>query len=178
MVLSTQIVALLYPRVGPRRLMAAGLTGVAIMMSLLCLVGSDTSLWLMRMLMFLIGAGMAYAFLPMQAAAFATITPTATGRASAIYNAQRQLGAAFGVAVLSSVLSIVGPTSRSVTGTVQPNLAAYHAAFLTAAGFALIGACIALTVHDSDAAVTMQRRGRQSRREDIPEQTQRAEVLS
>src|SRR6266566_7298733 len=37
-VLSTQIVALLYPRVGPRRLMAAGLIGVAIMMSLLCLM--------------------------------------------------------------------------------------------------------------------------------------------
>jgi EmrB/QacA subfamily drug resistance transporter len=177
-VLSTQIVAQLYPRVGPRRLMAAGLTGVAIMMSLLCLMGSDTSLWLMRVLMFLIGAGMAYAFLPMQAAAFATITPSATGRASAIYNAQRQLGAAFGVAVLSAVLGIVGPTYRSATGVVQPNLTAYHAAFLTAAGLALIGACIALTVHDSDAAVTMQRRGKRSGREGISEQTQRAEVLS
>lgn len=178
-VLSTQIVALLYPRVGPRRLMAAGLTGVAIMMSLLCLMGSDTSLWLMRVLMFLIGAGMAYAFLPMQAAAFATITSSATGRASAIYNAQRQLGAAFGVAVLSAVLGIVGPTYRSATGVVQPNLTAYHAAFLTAAGLALIAACIALTVHDSDAAVTMQRRGKRSGREGISEeQMVPAEALS
>ena len=106
------------------------------------------------------------------------ITSSATGRASAIYNAQRQLGAAFGVAVLSAVLGIVGPTYRSATGVVQPNLTAYHAAFLTAAGFALIAACIALTVHDSDAAVTMQRRGKRSGREGIPEQTQRAEVLS
>src|SRR5205807_8885337 len=60
-VLSTQIVARLYPRVGPRRLMAAGLTGVAIVMALLSLIENDTSLWLMRALMFLIGAGMAYA---------------------------------------------------------------------------------------------------------------------
>src|SRR5881227_330767 len=47
-VFSTQIVARLYPRVGPRRLIAGGLIGVAIMMALLSLMGASTSLWLMR----------------------------------------------------------------------------------------------------------------------------------
>ena len=158
-VLSTQVVARLYPRIGPRRLMAGGLTGVAIMMAILSLIGQDTNLWVMRVLMFFIGAGMAYAFLPLRAAAFATISNTSTGRASAFYSSQTQLGAAIGVAVLGSVLSIIGPTTLSATGTIQPNLAAYHAAFLAAAVLALIAACIALTISDRDAAVTMRRRG-------------------
>ena len=166
-VLSTQIVARLYPRVGPRRLMAGGLTGVAVAMSLLCLMGGDTTLWLMRVLMFLIGAGMAYSFLPVQAAAFATITPAATGRASAIYNAQRQLGAALGVAVLGTVLSAIGPFHISAAGAAQPNLLAYHIAFLAAAALALTGACIALTVHDRDAAATMQRSVKKTKQSDV-----------
>jgi EmrB/QacA subfamily drug resistance transporter len=152
-VLSTQVVARLYPRIGPRRLMAAGLASVAMLMALLSLMGQDTNLWIMRVLMFLIGAGMAYAFLPLRVATFATISPTSTGRASAFYSAQTQLGAAIGVAVLGSVLSIVGTTTLSATGTVEPNMAAYHAAFL-----ALIAAGFALTISDRDAAVTMRRK--------------------
>jgi EmrB/QacA subfamily drug resistance transporter len=156
-VVSTQIVARLYPKVGPRRLMAGGLIGVTIVMSLFLLMNFNTTLWLMRVLMFLTGAGMAYSFLPVQAAAFATISHSATGRASALFNAQRQLGAGLGVAVVGSVLNIVGPTLVSARGTVVPNVNAYHVAFLASAALALIAACIALTVHDRDAAATMQR---------------------
>ncbi len=159
-VLSTQVVARLYPRIGPRRLMAGGLTGVAIMMALLSLVEQDTNLWVMRALMFFIGAGMAYAFLPLRTAALATISSTSTGRASAFYSAQNQLGAAIGVAVLGSVLSVIGPTTLSATGAVEPNLMAYHAAFLAAAVLALIAAGFALTISDRDAAGTMVRKSR------------------
>jgi EmrB/QacA subfamily drug resistance transporter len=157
-VVSTQLVARLYPRVGPRRLMAGGLTGVATAIALLCLVDLDTNPWLVRMLMFLIGAGMAYVFLPNQAASLATISREATGRAATMMSVQRQLGAAVGVAVLSSVLTAVGPTQRNALGAVVPHLAAYRAAFLAAAGFAAIGALIALGVPDRDAAETMRPR--------------------
>lgn len=153
--LSTQLVARLYPRVGPRRLMAGGLVGVATAMSLLCLIRLDSSPWLVRLLMFLIGVGMAYVFLPAQAAGFATISPAATGQAAMLSNVQRQLGLALGVAILSTVLAAVGPVQRSVTGVMQPHLAAYRAAFLTAAVFSIIAALIALTVPDRDAAATM-----------------------
>ncbi len=177
-VLSTQVVALLYPRFGPRRLVAIGLTCVAIVMSLMSLLERDTSLWFMRLLMFLTGAGMAYAFLPIQTASFAAISSASTGQASALFNAQRQVGSSLGIAVLSTVLSIVGPTRLSATGAVLPNLTAYHAAFLTSAGLALIGACIALTIRDSDAAATMSRRVRTRRREDASEEPLPVEVLS
>ena len=177
-VTSTQIVARLYPRVGPRRLMVGGLIGVAVVMALMSRLGSDTNLWFMRLLMFLTGAGMAYAFVPGQTAAFATISSAKTGRASALSNALRQLGAACGVAVLAEVLSAVGPTRPSATGTTLPNLAAYHAAFLAAAALALVAAGIALAISDRDAAPTMQSRVKQTEHEDIPEQRLHAQARS
>ncbi len=154
---ATQIVSRLYPTVGPRRLLVGGLVGVAIFMSLLSLMQQNTTLWLMRTLMFLMGAGMAFAFTSVQAASFATISSEETGQASALFSAQRQIGGSLGVALLSSVISAVGMTQVS-GGTVIPNLGAYHAAFFAAAGLAIIAALIGLTVHDSDAASTMRRR--------------------
>lgn len=169
---STQIVARLYPHIGPRRLVAAGLVCVTIIMSLFCLMDLDTNLWVMRALMFLTGAGMAYVFIPVPAAAFATISQAATGRASALNSVQRQVGSAFGVAILSTVIGIIGPVSVDAHGTVHPNLTAYHAAFLTSAGFALLSACIALLIRDRDAAATMQHKGSaRSRLAATPEQT-------
>ncbi|GAC1431289.1 MAG: MDR family MFS transporter [Ktedonobacteraceae bacterium] len=169
--LSSQIVARLYSRVGPRRLMVAGLTGVTIVIGLLVLIGPNTSLWLMRVLIFLTGAGMAFAFVPVQTAAFATISSAATGRASALSNALRQLGSALGVAVLGEVLSAVGPTRLSATGKVLPNLVAYHAAFLVAAALMLLAAGIALAISDRDAAPSMQYQAKWSEDEDPSEQT-------
>jgi EmrB/QacA subfamily drug resistance transporter len=177
-VTSTQIVARLYPRLGPRRLMVAGLISVAVVMALMGLLGRDTNLWFMRLLMFLTGAGMAYAFVPGQTATFATISSAATGRASALSNALRQLGSALGVGVLGEVLSIVGTTRLSATGTVEPNLTAYHAAFLAAALLALVAAGIALAISDRDAAATMRPQVRQTAQEATPEQPSRVEAGS
>jgi|SRR5579875_804514 EmrB/QacA subfamily drug resistance transporter len=160
--ISTQIVTRLYPATGPRRLIVSGLTGVATVMALMSLIGQDTSLWIMRALMFLTGAGMAFSFTSVQAAAFATISTSETGQASALFNAQRQVGASIGVALLSTVISAVGITTVSANGTPMPNLAAYHASFIAAGALALIAACIGLIVHDSDAAATMRRAIRQT----------------
>lgn len=176
-VVSSQIVARLYPRVGPRRLVVAGLFGVAIVMALFSLIGFETSLWFMRLLMFLTGAGMAYGFVSLQAASFATISSAATGRASALFNAQRQLGAAFGVAVLGGVLSAVGPTYVDANGAVHSNLTAYHAAFLAASALALIAALIGLAISDREAAPSMQRQIKRKEQGDIGEQVQGAEVV-
>ena len=156
--ISMQIVARLYPRIGPRRLMAGGMVFVALIMLQLSRVGLGTSDWAFRGLMFLVGTGMAYVFLSVQAAAFTTISPAATGRASTLYNAQRQLGAACGVALLSSVLAAVGATRINAAGVSVPYLPAYHAAFITAAVLALCAGGLALLVPDRDAAPSMRRR--------------------
>ena len=156
-VISTQIVARLYPRFGPRRLMAGGLLWVAIDIALLALIDLNSNPWLVRLLMFGLGIGMAYIFLPNQAASLATISSAETGRASTLSSVQRQLGSAVGVAILSSILAAFGPTIVGADGATAPNLVAYRAAFLAAAGLALIGALFALRVPDADAAATMRR---------------------
>jgi hypothetical protein len=150
----------LYPGLGPRRNIALGLVGVTASIGLMSLVGAETSLWWMRLLMFTLGVGMAQVFVPAQAAAFATISPEATGRASTMFNVGRQLGSAAGVAVLTTAVVAVGAT-RTVAGRVTPDLTAYHVAFLVAAGVAAVAAVVALTIHDADAASTIIRRGGQ-----------------
>ncbi len=156
-IVSTQLVARIYPLIGPRRLMAGGLTWVAFAMALLSFVQLDTNPWIIRLLMFMIGIGMAYIFLPNQAASFATISRADTGQASTFSSVQRQIGSAFGVAALSGVLAGVG--SRGGGGLPGPSLDAYRAAFLAAAALAVIGALLALRVPDRDAAATMRPKG-------------------
>lgn len=169
-VTSTQIVARLYPRIGPRRLMAGGLAGVAAMMGLLWTIDLGSSAWLVRILMFFIGVGMAYVFLPAQVAGFATISRTDTGQASTLSSVQRRVGGAVGVALLSTMLAVFGPTLASAGGAVRPNLTAYHAAFAVAAVLAGIAAIASLRIPDEEAAETML----QPRRAPLKTETQEA----
>ena len=151
------VTRILYPRLGPRRIMMGGLVGVAIGMVAMSFVGHQTNLWLVRLAMLEMGMSMSGVFVPTQAAAFATISSADTGRASTFFNAERQLGGAVGVALLTTVLSAVGVTT-SVAGHATAHLAAYHLAFLTAAALALVGVAAAATVKDADAANTITRR--------------------
>ncbi|MCC6674664.1 MAG: MFS transporter, partial [Thermomicrobiales bacterium] len=162
-VTSTQLVARLYPRIGPRRLMTGGMIGVglvAIIMSRLSLEGGP---WPVRFLMFSLGVSMAYIFLPNQAASLATISRSDTGRASTLFSVQRQIGSATGIALLGSVMAVVGTT---IGGAIDgpPNVNAYHAAYLAAAGVAFVGALFSLRVPDSEAAATMVTETRRPRR--------------
>lgn len=156
-VIATQVVARLYPRFGPRRLMFFGLMLVSVSIAGLGFIGQETSLWFVRILMFLIGVGMANIILPNQAASMATISKEDTGGASMLYSLQRQLGSAFGVALLGAVLSIVGVYTLGPSGAQEPNIGAYQTAFFVASTVALIGAVLALFVPDKDAAATMHR---------------------
>jgi MFS family permease len=122
----------LYPRLGPRRHITLGLAGTSASIALLALLGPQTSLWWARLLMLTLGLFMAQVFVPVQAASFATISPAATGRASTMFNAIRQLGGAIGVAVLTTVIVLIGPV-HVVAGHEVANLTAYRIAFLIAA---------------------------------------------
>jgi len=149
----------LYPRLGPRRNVVLGELGVAASIALMILIGPQTNLWWMRLLMFFLGLAQGQVFVPVQAAAFATVSPEATGRASTMFNVVRQVGSAIGVAVFTTAIVAVGAT-KIVAGRVAPDLTAYHVAFGVAAGVAVAGAAVALTIHDADAASTVVRRDR------------------
>jgi EmrB/QacA subfamily drug resistance transporter len=147
----------LYPRLGPRRHITIGLTGVTVSIGLLALLGPQSSLWWARLLMLTLGLFMAQVFVPVQAASFATISPAATGRASTMFNAIRQLGGAVGVAVLTTIIVAVGPVHQ-VAGHAVANLTAYRVAFLAAAAICLCGVACSLSIHDADAASTIPHR--------------------
>lgn len=160
-ILGAQVTAKrIYPVLGPRRVIAGGLVLTAAGMLALLAIGPGTSPWWARLILFVIGLGMSGVFIPVQTAAFATTSHGDMGGASMLFNTLRQLGGAVGVAVLTTVLVAVGPFSHS-GGHGTPHLTSYRAAFLVAAAFALIGACVAALIRDEDAASTITRwRGR------------------
>jgi EmrB/QacA subfamily drug resistance transporter len=150
-VITTQIVGRFYPRVGPRRIMMGGLVAMSAFLLSLAFLQVDTSLWVVRVAMFLMGSTMACVLMPQQAATFTTISHEDMGRASAIFNMQRQVCGALGVAVIATVLTSVGGR--------HPDLGAFRVAFVAGALLALVGLAIANTVSDRDAAPTMGRTG-------------------
>ena len=164
----------LYPRLGPRRHISIGLVGTAASIGLLALLGPETSLWWPRLLMFTLGLSMAQVFVPVQAAAFATITPAATGRASTMFNTVRQIGGAIGVAVLTTAIVLVGPV-HLVGGHEVANLTAYRVAFLVAAAICLLGLTCSLQISDAAAARTIPAR-RPSRSERAAERALESEA--
>ena len=149
--ITSQIVARVYPRIGPRRLIVAGFTGLATSAILFSFVGMSTNLWIIRGIIFAIGVSVSHIMLPVQAAAFAQISPEETGHASAIFNTIQRTAAAVGVSILSIVLAI------GTDGAPRPPISAFRDVYLTAAAFAIVGALLALGVHDADAAATMVR---------------------
>jgi EmrB/QacA subfamily drug resistance transporter len=156
----------LYPRLGPRRHITLGLLGTTASIGLLSLLGAGTSLWWARLLMFTLGLAMGQVFVPTQAAAFATISSEATGRASTMFNTVRQLGGAVGVALLTTVIVLIGATHR-VAGHEVANLTSYRITFLVAAAICLLAVGSSLSIHDSDAAATIP--PRRTRRAAVPE---------
>ena len=150
---ASQLAGRLYPRVGPRRLMLTGLLGVAAMNVLLMFVMQDT-LWVFRSVMFAIGGGWGFVIISMNAGAMAQVSSRDTGRASALYNAQRQLAAALGVAILGTIIGL-----QSAGASPGASTPAFRIAFLGAASFAAAGGMVALWIRDRDAAATMRRDG-------------------
>jgi EmrB/QacA subfamily drug resistance transporter len=150
------ITRVLYRRFGPRRIMFVGALLTASMMALLTTVGPGTSAWTIRSISFLLGMGMSAIFLPSQTASFATVPPARIARGTTLFQSQQRLGAALGVAGITTVATAVG-TNHVVGGHMEPNLTAYRVGLLSAALVMLGTAIAALYVSDADAAETMSR---------------------
>src|SRR3989337_2202977 len=149
-----------YRHTGPRRMMMAGMGGVMLTTLVFLLVDLETSQWWIRLIMLARGWSFALTLIPIQTATFATIRSEDTGRASAIFNAGRQVAASFGVALLATVLPNRLGHHDAVLGsplTRDGALTAFHEAFLVAAGLAVLGIIAALLIDDKAAAGTMRR---------------------
>ena len=143
--------------------MSGGLFAAGLTILTFTQIGLDTSLWSIRILMFLRGLCMGFAFVPMQAASYATISTADTGRASSIFSTQRQIGISLGVAILASILSSHMQLDRDLgagadPATVERALDGFHLAFGVAVLFAFMAGFAALFVSDKEAEGTMRAR--------------------
>lgn len=158
MIIASQIVGRLYHSVGPRRLILAGVVSLSLSTVPFLFFGFGTSLWLIRAVMFARGICLAFSFIPIQASSYANVAPSDTGRASAIYSAQRQIAASLGVAALATVL--IERVAHNVATVGDPRaaaLGAYHFTFAIAIGLVLVAGASALLIRDRDAASTIRR---------------------
>ena len=161
MVMARVVGTKLYPMIGPRRLAIAGTLGTGIVTALFLLVGLHTNQWWIRLLMFNRGLFIGLIFIPIQAAAFARVRPESTGRASALFQVQRQVGAAVGVSVLATVLaqrlrSLV-PAGATAEVAAEGFTSAFHDAVLVGSIMCVLGVIAAWFLSDEDAAPTMRR---------------------
>jgi len=145
--IGVQATTRLYKRVGPRRLMIAGMCGTVVTIGGMAFAGPGNAAWLIPVLMFFTGGSFGFAMAPSQAAALATVSPAETSHASTLLNTLRQAGGAAGVALLGTVVGATGASSADLAG--------YRLAFLAAAGLMVIGAGFSSLVSDVDAAPTM-----------------------
>jgi EmrB/QacA subfamily drug resistance transporter len=165
MILMLQVTSRLYGDVGPRRMIGAGMLIVTLSAAAFMLVGLGTDIWWVRSIMFLRGTGMAFVMVSSQAATFSTIKAQDTGRASSLFNTNRQVASSFGVAVLATVLVSriaasmpAGVTSPITPGALHAQLLAFHDAYFVAVLFGLAGFACTFLIHDEDAAASMSRR--------------------
>src|SRR4051812_14267131 len=141
----SMIASRLTARRGAKPLLVVGMTLIAAGLLLFSGVSADGS-YLSDVLApsLLVAAGMGCAFVPVTIAAMAGVAPAEAGLASGIVNTSRMIGGALGLAVLATVAtartdSFGGHGAEALT-------AGYQRAFEIGAGFAVIGALVALFV--------------------------------
>ncbi len=155
------VMARIYPIVGPRRLVAVGLLAASATTVPLILMDLQTDLWWVRGTMFARGVGFSMMLVPLQTAAFAGISMADTGRATALFNATRQVAQSFGVAIIATVLTsrlahhgaALGPMDN-----VADSVSAFADGFVVTAIFIAAGILAALLIRDREAAATLRAR--------------------
>ena len=160
-IISAPLVARLYPLVGPRRLVMTGAALAACAALGLRQIDLATNLWQIRLQVLPLGFAFGLVFIPLQTASFAGITAAMTGRATAAYNAVRQIATSFGFALLATVLSSRLVTHGAILGnpaTGDGAVAAFHDTFLAAMCLDLAALAAATLISDRLAARTMIRK--------------------
>ncbi|MGW1123659.1 MFS transporter [Streptomyces sp. NPDC002526] len=94
-------------RFGARAVCTAGMLAVAVGLAAFALFDADTPVWLMCVVFFVQGTGMAHVMPPVTVAVMQALPREKAGSGSAVNNTFRQVGGALGIAVLGSVLSTV-----------------------------------------------------------------------
>ncbi|WP_041298055.1 DHA2 family efflux MFS transporter permease subunit [Ilumatobacter coccineus] len=144
----------LYRAVGPRRLMIVGSAATALFTGSSALFDLDTPIGVIAATAFMRGASIGMVFVSIQTAVYATVSNADTGRATSVFNTQRQISFATGVALAASVIAA---KVSSVGGDAAPaidRLPAYQWGFLAMGIVMLPAAFASWFVNDDDVAAT------------------------
>ncbi|MFF0554902.1 MFS transporter [Streptomyces sp. NPDC004266] len=119
---------LVVERFGARAVCTGGMLLVAAGLAAFAFFEADTPVWVLEVVFFLQGAGMAHIMPPVTVAIMQALPREKAGSGSAINNTFRQVGGALGVAVLGSVLS------STYRGEIEGHLGGVPAALRDTAG--------------------------------------------
>jgi MFS family permease len=137
-----QLAGRLVGRFGERPFIVAGLGLHAVAMLWIALVaGPGTGYGVIAVPLVLSGTGIAMCLPAAQSAVLTSVVPRFLGKASGAFSAMRQLGGAFGVAVMVAAFSVTGSYASSASFSAGFTAAAVVGAVLAAVG-ALAGALV------------------------------------
>lgn len=143
-----------YHRIGPRRLMFVGGLGAAGATVAFATFDLGTPLWLVAAMSFCRGFAIGFVFISIQTSVYATTSLADTGRAASLYNTQRQVSYASGVAIAATVLAAFTPDQVNVLA--DDRLPAIRYAFVALGLLMIPSALWALRIDDDAVAATRQ----------------------
>jgi EmrB/QacA subfamily drug resistance transporter len=143
--LTMQLVGVLYQRIGPGPIIGGGLLGVAVVELLFATCDIHTGLWTLRLYMFLLGVVMGGFFIPVTIASLTTLDRADSAQAATLGTVVRQFSAALAPTVVTAAL-VLGSGHGSPGASVSPSAAAYQKTFLVLAGVAVLGGLSALSL--------------------------------
>jgi EmrB/QacA subfamily drug resistance transporter len=158
-IIMVQFTSRMYHRLGPRVNLLIGTGGILLTTLLFLLVNLDTGLWWIRGLVFLRGCFIAFNMVAMQTAAFSAVPRAKTGRASSLFSTLRQVGAAFGVAAVGTVLTSQVHDLNLATdpAAAAQGLVAFHTCLVVLLALNALGVVFASRIQDGDAGLAPRR---------------------
>jgi EmrB/QacA subfamily drug resistance transporter len=155
-VLMVQVTSRLYNRLGARKNLIIASSGLMVTTLSLFFVDLNTDLWWIRGIILLRGGFIAFNMVAMQTAAFSAVPRNKIGRGSSLFSAMRQVGAAFGVACVGTVLAsqVHDLNLRDDPAAIQLGMQAFHSCILVLLLLSAFGAFFAWRVHDQRPTAT------------------------
>lgn len=143
----------LYRLIGPRRLMVVGTAATAAATFLFATADLTTPLSTIASFSFIRGLSVGMVFVSIQTAAYATTSMADTGRATSLFNTQRQVSYAVGVALAATVIAVILPDAGDAAAAAD-RLDAYQGGFFVVGLIMLPAIVVSWFIHDDDVAET------------------------
>jgi EmrB/QacA subfamily drug resistance transporter len=167
---SLPLASVLYPRLGPRRMMLAGFGLAALTILPFYFVGLETPVWVIVLLLVVRGLPFAFAAVASQTLLFGPIESEKQGPAASIYSTLRQAASSFGVALIITI-SLSRTRAHEASAVASQHLSGatadiarravvsgYHDAYLAVVALMLVPFLLAFFINDKKAAELLRRR--------------------